>query len=641
MTIAAIQFLVGLERRRKVGLVLILDAMIIALSLYLAVALRISTFDLGFYWQGFGATLLGLWVAGTALSFLTAIPWVSMRAFNMHGVRQLVVFSVVLGAGFFCYNYWGPWLVPRSAPLIMIPVLLVGLVGVRVLLGQALARRAPRQDGQDRVLIYGAGAAGLQLANAMREFAGAEAIAFIDDNPSLRKVLVGALRVYGPGDIGKLVRTRGITQIILAMPSTSRARKQEILRGLSEYPVTLRTLPHFLNFVTGEPLTAQVQNVSIDDLLGRLPQSLDLPEIATAYAGQNVLVTGAGGSIGSELCVQLCSVPVARLVLVDHSEFALYSIERRLRASHPQCEIIPILVSVLEKDVLKRAIVDHGIQVVLHAAAYKHVPLVEHNEVVGARNNALGTYVTAEACAETAVARFILISTDKAVRPTNVMGATKRFAEMLVQDLQKRHPGTVFSMVRFGNVLDSSGSVIPLFREQLSKGGPLTVTHPEVTRFFMTLGEAARLVLLAGTFAKGGEVYLLDMGEPIKIVDLARNMIRICGLTERTAANPDGDVAVEFVGLRPGEKLYEELLIGENQIATPHPKIMCARETCPDSDICTEALSRLRAAIAAQDPDAIRALFVETVDGYTNGALRSEPKEQTDKELTPVAATLV
>ncbi len=609
----------GLDRTRKVGVVLLLDAMILVVSLYLAIALRLSTFDLGIYWRGFGLFAAGLCILGLVTSLMLSIPWVAMRAFNMNGVLRLGIFSFGLGIAAFCVNFWGPWLIPRSAPLIMVPVLLVSLVGERLLLSRILQRWSPRPDGQDRVLIYGAGAAGLQLASAMRNFDGAEAVAFVDDNPSMRRLLVGDLRVYGSNEVEKLIRTRGITQIILAIPSASRSRKQKILRGLSEYPVTLRTLPHFLNFVTGEPLTAQLENVTIDDLLGRLPQALDLPEIAEAYAGRNVMVTGAGGSIGSELCVQLSAVPVAKLLLFDHSEIALYEIERRLRAGNVTCDIVPILASVLEKDVLKRAINTHGVEVVLHAAAYKHVPLVEHNEVVGAQNNSLGTHMVAEACAETDVQRFILVSTDKAVRPTNVMGASKRLAEMLVQDLQTRHPDTVFSMVRFGNVLDSSGSVIPLFREQLSKGGPLTVTHPDVTRFFMTLGEAARLVLLAGTFAKGGEVYVLDMGEPVKIVELARNMIRLSGFSERTVTNPDGDIEIEFVGLRSGEKLYEELLIGENQIATPHPKIMCARETCLDGVKSADALVRLKKAVKNQDPQAIRALFLEVVDGYTNG----------------------
>lgn len=619
MTVQALQFLIDLERRRKVGLVLLFDSLVIVLSIYLAIALRLSSLDLGVYWSGFFTSLVGLCIFAGIVSALMSIPWMATRAISMHGILRLGVFSFAVGTAFFCFNFWGPWLVPRSAPLIMIPVLLVGIVGVRLAFSQLLDRWSLKSEGQDRVLIYGAGAAGLQLASALRGFDGAEAVAFIDDNPSMRRVLVGALRVYAPTQIEKLIRTGRITQIILAMPSTSRSRKQEILRGLSKYPVSLRTLPHFLNFMTGEPLTAQLQNVTSEDLLGRLPQSFDMPEIAAAYAGQSVLVTGAGGSIGSELCLQLSAVPVQKLVLLDHSEVALYNIERRLRANNLQCEVIPVLASVLQEDIVIKTLQEHSIKVVLHAAAYKHVPLVEHNEVVGARNNVIGTYAVAAACTHAGVERFILISTDKAVRPTNVMGATKRFAEMLVQDLQTRHTDTVFSMVRFGNVLDSSGSVIPLFREQISKGGPLTVTHPEVTRFFMTLGEAARLVLLAGTFAKGGEVYVLDMGEPVKIVELARNMIQICGLTEQTETYPDGDISLEFIGLRPGEKLYEELLIGENQVATPHPKIMCAREAFMTAADSASAFSRLRAALESQDSAEIRALFVETVDGYTNG----------------------
>ncbi len=611
--------LIALDRRQKAGMILLQDSVLVVLSVYLAIALRLSTFDLGIYWDDWGVASVYLVPLGMALSMLLSVPWIATRTFSLHSILRLGALAAVLAGLFFAVNYWVFFIVPRSAPLIFFPVFLVSLVAARLLVSETVLRLTSMPKGADRILIYGAGSAGQQLASALRNFPEGEAVAFVDDNPALRRVLVGPLRIYGPDQLDRLIETHQVTQIVLAMPSAPRGRKQEILQRLQKYGLTLRTLPHFVDFITSRPLTEQLRTVTSEDLLGRLPQALDMPEISQSYSGKVVLVTGAGGSIGSELCMQLASVPVARLILYEHSEVALYDIERRLRGAGVTCEIEPILASVLQNDVLAATLQRHRPDVVLHAAAYKHVPLVERNEIAGARNNALGTYEVAKACADHGVARFILISTDKAVRPTNVMGATKRFAEMLVQDLQTRHPETVFSMVRFGNVLDSSGSVIPLFREQIAKGGPLTVTHPEVTRFFMTIGEAARLVLLAGTFAKGGEVFVLDMGEPVKIADLARNMIKFCGLTERTKDNPDGDIEVQFIGLRPGEKLYEELLIGENQIATPHPKIMVAREAFPDQDGMSAACRALQDAIEARDGAAVRALFLKTVDGYSGG----------------------
>jgi FlaA1/EpsC-like NDP-sugar epimerase len=614
-----VSYLIALERHQKVGLLLGLDTSIVALSAYLAVALRLSTFDLNIYWLGWLVSLAFLLPLALVMSVMLSVPWIATRTFSLHSILRLGGQTLIVGATYFLVNYWGVLLVPRSAPLIFLPVLLALLVGSRVMFSELVNRLAEARGAASRVLIYGAGSAGQQLANAMHSFPESEAVAFVDDNPALRRVLVGSLRIHPPEQLERLIESFGVTQIILAMPSAARARKQEVLQDLQRFGLEIRTLPHFVDFITNQPLTDQLRTVTSEDLLGRLPQALDIPEINAAYAGKCVLVTGAGGSIGSELVMQMASVPVARLVLYEHSEVALYDIERRLRSAHAECEIVPVLASVLQQDILGDTLSEHRPDVVLHAAAYKHVPLVERNEVAGARNNAIGTYAVAKACAEAEVGRFILISTDKAVRPTNVMGATKRFAEMLVQDLQTRHGNTVFSMVRFGNVLDSSGSVIPLFREQIAKGGPLTVTDPEVTRFFMTIGEAARLVLLAGTFAKGGEVYVLDMGAPVKIADLARNMIRFCGLTERTPQRPEGEIEVQFVGLRPGEKLYEELLIGENQIATPHPKIMCAREMFLSQPEMDAAKARLERAIETRDAQAVRALFLETVDGYTGG----------------------
>jgi FlaA1/EpsC-like NDP-sugar epimerase len=615
---SVLKTMIALERRQKAKMVLVLDTVLFAVSSYLAIAMRLSSFDLDIYWSGWLASLSFILPLALAMSIFLSVPWIVTRTYSLESIVRLSALALSVATVFFVVNYWGVLIVPRSAPLIFLPVLLVSLVGTRVLLNELVGRLELSEAAGRRVLIYGAGLAGQQLVNAMRSFQEAEAVAFVDDNPALRRALIGPLRIHAPDQIPKLIKMYGINQIILAMPATPRARKQEILQNLQRFGLEIRTLPHFVDFMTNRPLSDQLRTITSEDLLGRIPEALDIPKINEAYTNETVLVTGAGGSIGSELCMQLARVPVRQLILFEHSEVALYDIERRLLKAGTQAKVIPVLASVLQEDVLRANLRTYTPSVVLHAAAYKHVPLVERNEVAGARNNALGTYAVAKACAEIGVSRFILISTDKAVRPTNVMGATKRFAEMLVQDLQTRHKSTVFSMVRFGNVLDSSGSVIPLFREQMAKGGPLTVTHPDVTRFFMTIGEAARLVLLAGTFAKGGEVYVLDMGEPVKISDLARNMIRFCGLTERTKQAPDGDIEVKFIGLRPGEKLYEELLIDENQVATPHSKIMCAREAFPSQADCDAALDMLKRAIEARDPELIRQLFLATVDGYTS-----------------------
>ena len=597
------------------------DSILIAVSVYVAIALRLSMFDLGPYWGGGVRSIILLVPLGLFLSIYLSVPWISTRAFNLHAIWRMAVFAGGLGLFYFVFNIFGQFWVPRSSPLIFILVFLVGMVMVRIVSGLLLERAQPFVSTQERILIYGAGAAGRQLADALQGFSGARAVAFVDDNPSLRGVLIGALRIHGPDEIDRLIKTRGITQIILAMPSARRSSKNEILLQLQSYSVELKTLPHFIDFMSGATLSAQLKTVKPDDLLGRTPQALDLPEISAAYANKSVLITGAGGSIGSELVWQLANVPAKTIVLYEHSETALYQIERRLNESGLAVKVISILASVLNKAVLERALKEHEVDVVLHAAAYKHVPLVEHNDIMGARNNALGTYTVAKACANMGVPRFILISTDKAVRPTNVMGATKRFAEMLIQDLQTRHTDTVFSMVRFGNVLGSSGSVIPLFREQIAKGGPITVTDPEVTRFFMTISEATRLVLLAGTFSNGGEVFVLDMGQPMKITDLARNMIVVSGLKEKTEQQPDGDIEIAFVGLRPGEKLYEELLIEPNQIATPHPKIMCAQEKFLSPEETAAAKSRLESAIETGDSAALRELFKAVVDGYPEGKI--------------------
>ncbi|MEM7320790.1 MAG: nucleoside-diphosphate sugar epimerase/dehydratase, partial [Pseudomonadota bacterium] len=395
-------------------------------------------------------------------------------------------------------------------------------------------------------------------------------------------------------------------------------RRKEIVAALDPLPCDVQTMPGLADMLENGDLVDSLKPVSLDDLLGRTAVDLDVPDIAKAYAGRTVLITGAGGSIGSELCRQMLHCRARRIILFDHSEYALYRIDREIRplAQLAGVEVATVLGSITSSARVTWALQEYDVEIVLHAAAYKHVPLVEANELAGTRNNVQGTQILADAARSAGVERFILISTDKAVRPTNIMGATKRIAEMVIQDLQTRSDKTRFAMVRFGNVLDSSGSVIPLFREQIAAGGPVTLTHKDVNRFFMTVPEAARLVLLAGSYADGGDVFVLDMGKPVKIADLARQMIELSGRTVRNAQNPDGDIEIAVTGLRPGEKLYEELLIGGDTLATPHPKILRAQEAFPSQIEMAALLRELIQAIEQQNPEKVRQVIIRWVEGY-------------------------
>ncbi|HET7409089.1 MAG TPA: nucleoside-diphosphate sugar epimerase/dehydratase, partial [Paracoccaceae bacterium] len=404
----------------------------------------------------------------------------------------------------------------------------------------------------------------------------------------------------------------------LAMPSVQKRRQREIVAGLESLQCEILTTPGYGELIgRGDPVS-RIKSVSSDDLLGRNIVDLDVPDVANAYSGRSVMITGAGGSIGSELCRQVLSCNPRRIVLFDLSEFALYTIDREIRplATETGVDVATMLGSVCDRARLRSVMQQHGVEIVVHAAAYKHVPLVEENEIEGVRNNVFGTRTLAELARELAIERFILISTDKAVRPTNVMGGTKRLAEIMIQDLQSRSPDTKFAMVGFGNVLGSSGSVIPLFSSQIAAGGPVTLTHPDVTRYFMTISEAARLVLLAGAYATGGDLFVLDMGEPVRIADLARRMVELSGLTVRDTDNPDGDIEIRTIGLRPGEKLFEELLIDNVVLQTPHPKIMRAEEACPSQLEVAALLQEMRQAVESSSAAAIRRQIGRCVEGY-------------------------
>ena len=491
-----------------------------------------------------------------------------------------------------------------------------------------------KQDGLPAVAIYGAGAAGNQLVAALRMGRSMHPVAFIDDDDGVANRVIAGLRVYKPKHIQQMIDETSVQEVLLAIPSASRSRRKEILAALESYPLHVRSVPGFMDLASGKVRVDDLQEVDISDLLGRdsVPPQSELFE--RCIKSKNVMVTGAGGSIGSELCRQILSSGARLLILFEHAEFNLYAIhhelEQRIAREALPIQLLPILGSIRNPQRLLDVMQQWRVDTVYHAAAYKHVPIVEHNVAEGVQNNLLGTVNTAQAAIKSGVSNFVLISTDKAVRPTNVMGSSKRLAEMVLQALSvepapvlfgdaeavHRVNKTRFTMVRFGNVLGSSGSVIPLFREQIKRGGPVTVTHPNITRYFMTIPEAAQLVIQAGSLGQGGDVFVLDMGAPVRIVELAEKMIHLSGLTVRDSEKLHGDIAIEFTGLRPGEKLYEELLIGESVLPTEHPMILRAQEEFIAWEALKQILTDLLQAIDADDYVRVRQLLRQAVDGY-------------------------
>jgi FlaA1/EpsC-like NDP-sugar epimerase len=517
---------------------------------------------------------------------------------------------------------WQRWpMVPRSLGVLQ-PLIFFVMVGA----SRAWARfwladvghTSAAQSG--RLLVYGAGTAGAQTAAALRMSNQYALLGFVDDDPTKIGRSVNGIPVYAPADVERVIARQGVSDILLAMPSLTRDRRNAILQSLRHLPVHVRTLPGMSDLASGRVTVTDFRELDIEDLLGRDPVPPNAALLAQDLAGQVVLVTGAGGSIGGELTRQIVHQRPRQLLLLDHNEFGLYSIHQELQgicvAKGFSVELIPLLGSVTNPERLAAVFTRYRPSTVYHAAAYKHVPMVEDNPGQGILNNVFGTLNTAQAALANGVRRFVLISTDKAVRPTNIMGASKRMAELVLQALAQQSTTTCFTMVRFGNVLGSSGSVVPLFRQQLAAGGPLTVTHADVTRYFMTIPEAAQLVLQAAAMAQGGDVFLLDMGQPVKILDLARRMVELSGLRLRDAEHPDGDIEIAITGLRPGEKLYEELLIGENPESTAHPRIMKAHEAHLDWSTLQPHLVTLCQAANADQSDAIKAVLKTCVQGY-------------------------
>ena len=535
--------------------------------------------------------------------------------------RAVALYSVPFAC---IYTLLGIDGVPRTVGLIQ-PILLLVMVGGSRALGRLLLHDSYltrwRMIDRPRVLIYGAGSAGRQLASAILASGEMRLIGFIDDDPSLRRATMSGVAIHGPGDLAGLVTRHDVTDLLLAIPSATRARRGEIMHQLHELNLKVRTVPSFVELARGNLTVSDLRELEIEDLLGRPAVPPDEQLLRRNIEGEVVLVTGAGGSIGSELCRQILQARPSTLLLFDSSEFNLYALHQELIAAAPDAGlmpdvIVPLLGSIRDERRIGEVMGTWRPHTVFHAAAYKHVPLVEYNIVDGVQNNVLGTWNLAQAARQHGVANFLLVSTDKAVRPTNVMGATKRVAEMILQALQEAGSSTCFSMVRFGNVLGSSGSVVPLFRRQLAQGGPLTVTHEDITRYFMTIPEAAQLVLQAGAMACGGDVFVLDMGEPVRVIDLARNIIELSGLTVKDAANPHGDIEIRIAGLRPGEKLYEELLIAGQPTPTAHPRILRSNERFHDFTTLSEFMKNLSRLLEQGDAAAVRDELKRVVDEY-------------------------
>lgn len=618
----------ALPRAAKRVIALFVDLGLCILTVWLAYYLRLGEF----------ISLSGNALLAAAVAIAMALPifvvsglyraifrysgWPALlavaRAVSIYGILYASIFTAIGISG-----------VPRTVGIIQ-PILLLLFVGAsralaRVWLGdqyQSILRHASRP----KVLIYGAGRAGRQLAAAMANSFEMQVVGFLDDDDRLHGHVLNGLSIYNPEDLPSLVPALNVSDVLLAMPSINRKRRNEILPLIRSAHVSVRTLPSVTELAQGKVNISDLRELDIDDLLGREPVAPNHVLLAKNIVDKVVLVTGAGGSIGSELCRQILSVGPEKLLLIEQSEFALYVIHQELmdKLADRKIKLVPLLASVQDDDRMHEIMSTWKPNTVYHAAAYKHVPLVEHNPAEGIKNNVFGTLTAAKAAAENGVSDFVLISTDKAVRPTNIMGASKRLAEMILQALAETGLGTRFTMVRFGNVLGSSGSVVPKFRQQIRDGGPLTLTHPEITRYFMTIPEAAQLVIQAGAMAmgKGGDVYVLDMGQPVKIMDLARRMIELSGLTVRDAGNLDGDIEIVITGLRPGEKLYEELLIGDNPKTTPHPGVMKAHEDFIAWDSLEQKIKALEVELNANNAGVIHFLMQKLVYGYTpNGEI--------------------
>ena len=630
--------LTGLKRRAKKALMMVTDVLSLILAAWGGYSLRFGELyqpTLEQWLLIFAAPLIAIPVFLRRGLYRSVIRYIGEQAL-WSIFKSMTLAALLWGLLAFMTQMTGSEGVPRSVLMLYWLIGLVLVVGTRFVARAMLWAPLHRRFRGRQVLIYGAGSAGRQLAASLRRGNDFFPTGFLDDDPYLHGADIDSLRVYSPKQMSLLIKQFDISDVIVCMPSASGIRLREIVDFLEEYPLRVRILPSMADIANGKHLTKMVRKVDIGDLLGRDPVAPDPCLLRQCIAGKSVMVTGGGGSIGSELCRQIVAIGPARLILLDISEHALYQVARLLEPLS-DCEVVPVLGSVQDADLVKRLISRHGINTLYHAAAYKHVPLVEGNPIEGVKNNVFGTFAVAQAAFEQGVDHFVLISTDKAVRPSNIMGATKRWAELIIQDfsslIREAGTGQKFCSVRFGNVLGSSGSVIPLFKEQIAQKGPVTVTHREVSRYFMSIHEAVQLVIQAGSMSKGGEIFLLDMGKPVKILDLARKMIRLAGYTISDDSE-SGDIEIQITGLRPGEKLHEELLLDvRGAEGTLHPRIMTEGESIVPPGQMDFFLGRLREALSRKEDTAemIREILFDALteelpsSGSSAGGHRGSP----------------
>lgn len=608
---------------QKRWMLVAVDILLVPPALYLSAFAREGRVGLrDEVWQTWPLVLALMVIAGLS-SHVLGLHKMRLNGFESAGLRRSAAHALLvsIAAGSLTVLTDGAlvWSIFLNFGLVTFLGVMGSRMAMRWVLLQILSWRHPRTA----IVIYGAGRTGMQLASALRHDPFVVPVAFVDDNPALHHVLVGGLPVAAPIALPRMVQEKGVSKVLLAMPSLSPAKRALIFKQLEPLGVDVQALPSFAQLLGEEPLPAKLAPVNPGDFLQRQSFESDMSQARRTFEGRTVLVSGAGGSIGSELCRQLLALGPKRLVMFEASELALYNIDMELRGLAEEVELVPVLGSVANEKLCRAVLKAHQVEIILHAAAYKHVPLVETNPIAGLYNNVFGTKALADAARDAGVARFVLVSTDKAVRPTNIMGASKRLSELIIQDLATRG-GPLFSMVRFGNVLGSSGSVIPLFQEQITNGGPVTLTHESVTRYFMTIDEAARLLLISTGLSRGGDVFVLDMGKPVAIMALARQMIEAAGYQVRDAATPDGDIEIAITGLRPGEKLHEELLIGEERITTENPKITRAHETSLSEIEIATLLRDLREAVDRNDAAEARSLLARWIEG----ALIQEDQKQ-------------
>lgn len=633
--------LLELPRIYKRVILAALDFVLLSFALWLSISLRYSTIYLPPSWEAAvlfaAAPVIGVATFAFCRLYKHVTRYLGYRA-HSH-IVGCVWLSVLIWSLFVFMG--GQYGMPRSAIFgygILATLLVMGSREVAAkLLQSAGVRMAPLSAGAEPrpIIIYGAGKLGVQLFDALRQTTDHHAVAFVDSEPSLWRQYVAGLKVYPPSALGHLIERDDVKDVLLALPDSQRRERRRILKELELQHVTVKILPAVGDIASGRVSVSDLRPLQVDDLLGRekVPPNFEL--MARTTRGKSILVTGAAGSVGSELVHQILHQDPRRIVLFDISEVTLYEIEREVSEivqtfpeSLQRPEVVAVLGTVLDASQVRDTIARYGIEIIYHAAAYKHVPIVEHNPIFGLRNNTFGAAVMAECAKAEGVELMVLISTDKAVRPTNIMGASKRLAELVLQAAALDAGGTVFTMVRFGNVLDSSGSVVKTFRRQIRNGGPVTVTHPEIIRYFMSIPEAAELVIQAGAMAKGGEVFVLDMGEPVRIDDLARLMVRLMGLEVKCEENPDGEITITYTGLRPGEKLFEELLVGANTSKTEHARIGQSDEPFLSRAELDRELELLEAAMRRRNMASIQAVLMRTVEGYRAKVHEAEGEEE-------------